>query len=61
MKKIPATIHNNNEEEEEEEEEEEDYDDGDDDNDDDSPRQLLPNCTHNDLDVPSKKSNTHWK
>jgi len=64
MKNIPETIHNNNEEEEEEEEEDDDddYNDDDDNNDDDSPRQLLPNQTHNDLDVPSrKKSNTHWK
>ena len=32
-----------------------DNDDDDDDNDNDSPRWLLPNCTHNDLDVPSRK------
>ena len=51
---IPATIHNNNEEEEEEEDNN-DYNDGD--NDDNSPRQSLPNCTHNDLDVPSRKRN----
>jgi len=56
MKNIPATIQNNNEEEEEEDDDDDDNDgDDDDDNDDDSPRQSLPNCTHNDLDVPSRK------
>jgi len=53
-RKLPATIHNNNEEEEEDDE---DNNDNDDDNDDDSPRQSLPNQTHNDLDVPSRKRN----
>ncbi len=61
MKNIPATIQNNNEEEEEEEDNNDNYnnDDNDDNNDDDSPRWLLPNHTHNDLDVPSRKK--HWK
>ena len=54
MKKILETIHNNNEEEEEEDDDDDDYND-DDNNDNNSPRWLLPNCTHNDLDVPSRK------
>jgi len=49
-----TTIHNNNEEEEEEED---DNNYNDNDNDYDSPRQSLPNCTHNDLDVASRKRN----
>jgi len=59
MKNIPATIQNNNEEEEEEDDDDDNNDNNDnDDNDDDSPRQLLPNHTHNDLDVPSRKKHT---
>ena len=54
MKKIPEVIHNNNEEDEEEDKDVDD-DDDDDDNEDDCPRRSLPNRTHNDLDVPSRK------
>jgi len=55
-RKLPATIHNNNEEDKEEE--------GNDNNDDDedgnySPWCSIPNCTHNDLDVSSKKEIKH--
>ena len=57
-KNIPATIQNNNEEEEEEEDDDDDNDNDDDNNNDNSPRRLLPNCTDNDLDVPSREK-TH--
>jgi len=52
-RKLPATIHNSNQEEDDDNNNYED----DNDNDDDSPRCSLPNCTHNDLDVPSRKRN----
>ena len=35
-----------------------DDDDNDNDNDNDSPWQSLPNCTHNELNVPSRRKNT---
>jgi len=53
---IPATINNNNEHNNDDDDNNEDSNDNEDD-DDDSQRQSLPNCTHNDLDVPSTKRN----
>ena len=53
---IPATIINNNENNNDDENNNEDSDD-DEEDDDDSPRRSLPNCTHNDLNVPSTKRN----
>jgi len=52
-RKLPATIHNNNEEEDYDNDYEDDN--NDDEDDDNSPWCSLPNCTHNDLDVPSRK------
>jgi len=54
---VSAEIHNNNEEEEEEDDDDNSSDDDNDNNNNDnnSPRWLLPNRTHNDLDVPSRK------
>ena len=54
---IPATINNNNEHNNDDYNNNEDSDDDKEDDDDDSPRQSLPNRTHNDLDVPYTKRN----
>ncbi len=59
MKNIPEIIHNNNEEDKEEDNNNVINDDDDDNNEDDCPRQSLPNHTHNDLDVPSRKKIEH--
>jgi len=56
-RKLPATMHNNNEGEEEDDDN--DKNDDDDEHDSNSPRHSLPNHTHNDLDVPSKKEIQH--
>ncbi len=57
QRNLPATINNNNEHNNNNDDNNEDSDDDEDEDDDDSPRRSLPNCTHNDLDVPSTKRN----
>ena len=52
---VPAEIQNNNEEEEEDDDDDSYNDDDNNNNDDNSPRWSLPNRTHNNLDVPSRK------